>query len=116
MIYHFNMKTLVPYIESIKSLLNLKTYPETMEYLGMQKQAWTNIKKGSGVAEKNAIRIAQILNIDPIEILAISMALKAKNKESRDLWLKLAKRLENQRVANNSQEMETVGSHGKVRV
>ncbi|WP_151031042.1 hypothetical protein [Cellvibrio sp. KY-GH-1] len=97
-IYHFGMKTLVPYIESVKSLLNLKTYPETMEYLGMQKQAWTNIQKGSGVAEKNAIRIAQILNIDPIEILAVSMALKAKNKESRDLWLKLAKNLENQRI------------------
>jgi len=97
-IYHFGMKTLVPYIDKVKSLLNLKTYPETMEYLGMQKQAWTNIQKGSGVAEKNAIRIAQVLNIDPMEILAISMALKAKNKESREIWLKLAKSLENQRL------------------
>lgn len=98
------MKTLVPYIESVKSLLKLKTYPETMEYLGMQKQAWTNIQKGSGVAEKNAIRIAQVLNIDPIEILAVSMALKAKNKESRDLWLKLAKNYENQRLKEKTGE------------
>jgi len=69
-----------------------------MEYLGMQKQAWTNIQKGGGVKEKNAIRIGQILQIDPLEIMAISMALQAKNKESRDLWLRMAKEKENQRL------------------
>lgn len=92
------MKTIAPYIEEIKSLLKLKTYPETMEYIGMQKQAWTAIQKGTGVAEKNAMRIAQILDIDPMEVIAVSMALKAKNREIRDLWLKLAKEKENQRV------------------
>ena len=92
------MKTIVPYINEIKSLLKLKTYPETMEYLGMAKQSWTKIQKGSGVSEKNAIRIAQILNIEPLEIMAISMALKAENNEIRDYWLKIAKNTENQRV------------------
>lgn len=92
------MKTIVPYINEIKSLLKIKTYPETMEYIGMQKQAWTNIQKGTGVSEKNAIRMAQILKIDPMEIIAVSMALKAKNNEIRDLWLKLAKNVENQRL------------------
>lgn len=95
------MKTIAPYIEEVKSLLKLKTYPETMEYIGMQKQAWTAIQKGAGVSEKNALRIGQILGVDPIEILAISMALKAKNKESRDLWLKLAKEKENQRLRSS---------------
>lgn len=98
------MKTIVPYIEQVKSLLNLRTYPETMEYIGMQKQAWTAIQKGTGVSEKNAIRIAQILSIDPMEIIAISMALKAKNNEIRDLWLKLAKNVENQRLKSAQDE------------
>lgn len=98
------MKTIAPYIEQVKSLLKLKTYPETMEYIGMAKQAWTAIQKGTGVSEKNAIRIAQILNIDPMEIIAISMALKAKNNEIRNYWLKVAKNAENQRVKEKQED------------
>lgn len=99
-----SMKTIVPYINDVKSLLKLKTYPETMEYLGMAKQSWTKIQKGSGVSEKNAMRIAQILNIEPLEIMAISMALKAENNEIRDYWLKVAKNAENQRVKEREEK------------
>lgn len=98
------MKTIVPYINEVKSLLKLKTYPETMEYLGMAKQSWTKIQKGSGVSEKNAIRIAQILSIEPLEIMAVSMALKAENNEIRDYWLKVAKNAENQRLKAKEEE------------
>lgn len=98
------MKTIVPYINEVKSLLKLKTYPETMEYLGMAKQSWTKIQKGSGVSEKNAIRIAQVLGIEPLEIMAISMALKAENNEIRDYWLKVAKNAENQRLKQKVEE------------
>lgn len=97
MIYHVYMKTIAPYIEEVKTKLKLSSYPETMEYIGMQKQAWTNIQKGAGLTEKNAIRIGEILDIDPIELMAISMALKAKNKEARNIWLKLAKEKEIER-------------------
>lgn len=72
-----------------------------MEYLGMHRQAWTAIQNGAGVTEKNAIRIAEILKIDPIEIMSVSLALKAKNRESRNLWLKHAKDVEKQRLENN---------------
>ena len=98
------MKTIEPFIIEIKERLNLKTFSETMEYLGMAKQAWTAIQKGAGITEKNAIRIGSILGVDAIELMAISMALKAKNKESRDLWLKLAKEKENERLKNAKQE------------
>lgn len=100
----FDMNTIVPYINKVKSLLKLKTYPETMEYLGMAKQSWTKIQKGSGVSEKNAMRIAQVLNIEPLEIMAVSMALKAENNEIRDYWLKVAKNAENQRLKAKSEE------------
>ena len=92
------------YIDDIKSLLKLKTYPETMEYLGMAKQSWTKIQKGSGVSEKNAMRIAQILNINPLEVVAVSMSLQAKNNEVRDFWLKVAKMTENQRLKEEKEE------------
>ena len=44
------------------------------------------------------MRIAQILKIEPLEIMAMSMALKAENNEIRDYWLKVAKNAENQRL------------------
>lgn len=92
------MKTIEPYIIEVKKRLNIQTFSKTMEYLGMAKQAWTAIQKGAGITEKNAIRIGGIIGVDPIEIMAISMALKAKNKEARDLWLKLAKEKEAERL------------------
>jgi hypothetical protein len=97
MIYYDDMKTIEPFIIELKEKLKLQTFSQTMEYLGMAKQAWTAIQKGAGINEKNAIRIGSLLNIDPIELLAISMALKAKNKEARDIWLKLAKEKEAER-------------------
>lgn len=101
------MKSIVPYINEVKSLLKLKTYPQTMEYLGMAKQGWTKIQKGGGVSEKNAMRIAQVLDIEPLEIMAISMALKAENNEIRDYWLKIAKEKENQRLKEIKEESKT---------
>jgi hypothetical protein len=98
------MKTIEPYIVELKEKLNLETYSQTMEYLGMAKQAWTAIQKGAGITEKNAIRIGGILKIDPIELMAISMALKAKNKEAQNIWLKLAKEKEAER---KKQQLET---------
>ncbi|MDP2284318.1 MAG: hypothetical protein Q8L06_09270 [Pseudohongiella sp.] len=65
----------------------------------MTKQAWTAIQNGAGVSEKNAIRIGQILDIDPVEIMAVSFALRAKNTECRNLWLKHVKKLEKERLA-----------------
>jgi len=88
------MKTIADYVEKIKTKLRHKSYYETMTYLKMPRQSWTAIKKGAGVKEKNAIRMAQILEIDPLEIIAVSQALRAKNNESRHLWLRMAKEKE----------------------
>uniref|UniRef100_A0A6H1Z5W3 Uncharacterized protein n=1 Tax=viral metagenome TaxID=1070528 RepID=A0A6H1Z5W3_9ZZZZ len=85
------MKSIETYIEEVKKKLKLATYAQTMQHLGMPRQAWTKIQKGQGVSAKNAIRIASALNIDPAEVLAVSMALQAENNETRNLWLRIAK-------------------------
>jgi len=46
------MKTIEPYITEVKEKLNLGTYKETMEYLGMAKQAWTSIQKALAYKKK----------------------------------------------------------------
>ena len=92
------MKTIKEYIEKLKTMYELDSYYKAMKFLDMDRQAWTNIQKGSGISEKNAMRLAQALKIDPIEIMAISNALKAGKNEIRDVWLKLAKEKEEERL------------------
>jgi hypothetical protein len=92
------MKTIKNYIEQLKEQYQLDSYYKAMQFLEMDRQAWTNIQKGSGISEKNAMRLAQALKIDPIEIMAVSNALKANTNEIRDVWLKLAKEKEEERT------------------
>lgn len=91
------MKTIKDYIEELREKYGIDSYYKAMQFLNMDRQAWTVIQKGSGISEKNAIRLAQALQIDPIEIMAVSNALKAGNNEIRDVWLKLAKEKEEYR-------------------
>jgi hypothetical protein len=91
------MQTIVNYIEKLKDQYNLKSYYKAMAYIDMVPQGWTKIKAGGGISEKAAIRLAQALKIDPIEIMAVSNALKAENNEIKMIWLKLAKQKEKER-------------------
>lgn len=83
--------TLQPYITDVKERYGFKTYPEVMEFLGMQKQAWTKIQNGHGVSDKNAMRIAKVLDINVYEVLAISKACSARTNDEKDVWMKLAR-------------------------
>ncbi len=91
------MQTIKDYIEMLKSMYGLKSYYKAMAFIDMVPQGWTKIKNGGGISEKAAVRLAQALKIDPIEIMAISNALKAENNEIKMIWLKLAKQKEEER-------------------
>lgn len=98
------MKTIKDYIEELKEKYKLDSYYKAMTFLEMDRQAWTNIQKGSGISEKNAVRLAQALKIDPIEIMAVSNSLKAANNEIKNIWLKLAKEKEEERMKKKEEE------------
>jgi len=91
------MKSIKDYIDQLKDMYKLDSYYKAMKYIGMDRQSWTAIQKGSGISDKNAMRLAQALKIEPIEIMAVSNALKASTNETRDVWLKLAKQKEEER-------------------
>ena len=98
------MKTITDYIEELKEKYKLESYYKAMQFLDMDRQGWTKIQKGGGLSEKNAVRLANALKIDPIEIIAVSNALKAPNNEIRDIWLKLAKEKEEERKKEDKKE------------
>lgn len=90
------------YLEEARAKLGGATQQRTMEHLGMHRQQWTAIEKGSGISDKNAIRLARFLEIEPLEILAISHATSAKNREIREYWYKVGKSVVNQRLTEKS--------------
>lgn len=92
------MKTIVDYIDELKNKYQLESYYKTMAYIDMERQAWTKIKRGQGLSEKNALRLAQALKINPLEIIAVSNALKAENNELKTFWLKIAEEKEAERL------------------
>jgi len=96
------METIRNHIEEARLKLGKVSYQKTMEHLGMKRQQWTAIKNGSGLSDKNALRLGQFLKIDPLEIIAISKALRAENREIREYWAKIANSLENQRLGATS--------------
>lgn len=96
------MKTMINYIEDLKNKYQFDSYYKTMAYIGMGRQAWSKIQKGQGLSDKNAKRLAEALRIDPIEIIAVSNALKAENNEIKMMWLKLAKEKEKEREKKNN--------------
>jgi hypothetical protein len=85
------METIKEYIEELKNRYKTESYYKAMQLIDMDRQSWTKIQKGSGISDKNAIKLAQKLKIDPLEIMAVSNALKAETNEVRDVWLRLAK-------------------------
>lgn len=98
------MAQITEYIEEAKRKLKFDSYNQTMKHLGMTRQQWTAIQKGSGVSDKNAIRIAKLLKIEPLEIIAISKALRAENREIREYWLKVEKSIKEQRLKEGVSE------------
>lgn len=94
------MKTIADYIKEIKKLYELDSYYAVMNSLGMPRQTWTKLKNGNGVSDKNAIKIAEKLGIDPIEVIATSHSLAAKNREEKAIWQKLAKEKEENRKSH----------------
>ncbi len=87
------MKTITPYITAIKKQYDIKDDKDITCLFGIDKPCLKAIKSGKGVDCKNCIRIAAALDIDPVEVFAISKAIKTKNKEQKELWYGLAYQL-----------------------
>lgn len=101
--HNMKTKTIIFYINTLKSRYNLSSYYAAMTFLELPRQSWTKIKNGGGISDKNAIKLAAALKIDPLEIIAISNSLSAKNQEICNIWQKLAKDKEKQRLTRKKQ-------------
>ena len=87
------MKLIIDYIELLKIKKKTKTQSETMRLLDLKRSNYDKYKDGGSISDKNAIKLAEMLKIDPMEIISYSKALKPHiSKEEKNIWLSLAKK------------------------
>jgi transcriptional regulator with XRE-family HTH domain len=87
------MRMIKDYVTEYKEKKGISSYAKTMESLGIQRAAWTKIKNGGGVSDETAVKIAEVLKIDPLEIIATSKVFASPNQEVRKVWVKLANQI-----------------------
>ncbi len=85
------MKTIRDYLQEAKLKLQLENDNQLAKYLNWKPQSITKINNGGSISDINAERLARILKKDPMELIAVSNFQRAKNKEIKQIWLKLAK-------------------------
>ncbi|UZR29433.1 helix-turn-helix domain-containing protein [Methylococcus mesophilus] len=87
------MKTTHDYIEAAKQALNLPSDYAMAKYLGVNKSAASNWKHGKNVIDDyTAVRIADALGIDPLEVIAAANLEREKDAKRQELWRKVYSR------------------------
>lgn len=87
------MKNAEYYISAIKAKHNLPSDYAVAKFLGVTRQAISQVKKGGGFDDYTSLKVAEALDIDPLEVIASSNAMKAKSEEEEKAWKKIMKKV-----------------------
>ncbi len=88
------MKNSIEYLDLVKEKLGVESDYALAKKLELTKSAISTIRMQKGfIGEDTAIKIALILRIDPIEILAATAAERTKNAMAKTVWRDLSERL-----------------------
>lgn len=84
------MKTTVQYLDAVKRKLNLPSDYAAAKSLGITRAAVSKYRVGiSGFDDLTAVRVAEILGLDPMEVIAASNAERSKDAAARAVWERL---------------------------
>lgn len=81
------MKSTLDYINAAKAALGLQSDYAIAKYLGVSKQTASSWKTGrSRIDDYAAVKIAEALKIDPIEVIAVANMEREKDEKRREFW------------------------------
>jgi transcriptional regulator with XRE-family HTH domain len=81
------MKTCAQYLDDVKRRLDLPSDYALQQSLGISKSAISLLRNGKTFFDDaTALRIANILDIDPLEVVAAANAERARNSDVRHMW------------------------------
>lgn len=87
-------RTTVEFLDAIKARHNIPSDYKLAKFIGVAQQTVSNYRvKGIGFDDELAIRVAELLEIDPGYVLACIHAERTKRPQVRDAWEKVARGL-----------------------
>lgn len=88
------MKTSADYIEDLKTRHDLPSDGAAARMLGVTRQAVSNIKnRKDSFSDRTARKVAELLEIDPLEVVLSAHAERASDNDDRELWTRALTRL-----------------------
>ena len=81
------MKTTVEWLDAVKARLDLPSDYAAAKALGVTRSAISGYRTGRSVFdEKTAIRAAEILGVDPFEVIACAHAESSRDERTKAIW------------------------------
>jgi len=81
------MKTTLDYVDAVKIKHDLPSDYALAKLLGVSKQAVSNYRLGKGgFDDLTAVRVAELLNLNPMEVIAVANRERAKSEDARRVW------------------------------
>lgn len=84
------MKNTIEYLDAVKAKLDLPSDYAAAKHLRVTRAAVSRYRNGDGTFDDTtAVRAAEILEIDPMEVIAAMNVERARDDETRALWERL---------------------------
>ncbi|UEP45627.1 DUF3693 domain-containing protein [Burkholderia sp. B21-005] len=81
------MKTTLEYLDAVREKLDLPSDYAAAKHLHVTRAAVSRYRQGDATFDDTtALRVAAILDIDPMEVIAAVNAERARDDETRSLW------------------------------
>jgi hypothetical protein len=84
------VKTTVQYLDALKRRLDLPSDYAVAKVLGITRAAVSRYRQAGGAFDDlTAVRAAELLGLDPLEVIAASNAERARDDDARRVWERL---------------------------
>lgn len=83
----------IDYLDAVKAKLGIRSDYAIAPRLGLTKQAVSALRRGVTMGNTTAARVAELLELDPLGVIADIELERAKTAEARSVWEKIAKRV-----------------------
>ncbi|ELW9447700.1 DUF3693 domain-containing protein [Burkholderia orbicola] len=81
------MKTTIEYLDAYKAKLGVDSDYAAAKALGVTRSAVSNYRNGSrGFDDATAVRIAEVLDVNPMEVIAAVHGEWARTEDMREFW------------------------------
>src|SRR5258708_29549327 len=93
------MKTTVQFLDAVRARYGLTSDYQLAKLLGLKQQAISHYRKGRTWGAETAVKVAELLKLPAVYVLACMAAERAGTVETRNAWSKAARVLAGTAVA-----------------